>query len=366
MTKCVFIGESWGEDEALYEIPFIGSAGQEFSRMLAKAGFPIESPGYKYCSPMTMITKWSTFPYPLLNVFNERPGKESNNVELFYARPRDDKEVDRSLPQRRFGNSTHFVLAAKANHVRRLHTTLRNLQPNLIVALGATACWALGLGAGIGKVRGFVHETPYGKVLPIYHPSYILKKWKERGLTIMDLAKARRELQFPGFRLVNREIWTEPTIDDLWSWWETYGQHSKLLAIDIETLKRQQISEVGFASDNQHALHIPFCWEDRDNGQKIYKQWWQTAKEETQAWEFVKHVCKSPVPKIGQNTQYDIYWLAKEMNIAVNNWQHDTMVAAHAWQPELGKSLYDLGALFLDEKSWKSIRKESMKEKDND
>lgn len=365
-ADCVFIGEAWGKAETDYEIPFVGAAGQELARMLAQANFPIGAPDYRYCSPMTMITKWSTFPYPLLNVFNEKPSKDSNNAELFYARPRDNCEINQDYPARRIGNSTHYVLADKVHHIERLHKKLGEVKPNLIVAMGATACWALGLGTSIGKLRGFVHETKFGKVLPIYHPAAILRNWSLRAISILDLGKAQRELQFPGFRLLDREIWTEPTIDDLWTWWEKYGQQSSLLAIDIETLKQRQISEVGFASDSQHALHIPFCWEERDNGRKVYKQWWKTPEEELAAWNFVAHVCASRIPKVGQNFQYDAYWLAKEMGIPVRNWQHDTLVAAHTWQPELGKSLYDLGAIFLNERDWKQIRKESSKDKDND
>ena len=361
MIQAIFVGEAWGAEEAKYEIPFVGKAGAELARMLAKARFPIDAPDYRYCSPMTMITKWSTFPYPLLNVFNERPAKDSNDVSLFYARPRDDVEVDRSLGARRFGNSNYYVRADKAHHIRKLHETLQDKKPNLIIALGATACWALGLGAAIGKLRGFVHQSKWGKVLPVYHPAMIIRKWSLRATTLLDFAKARRELQFPGFQLVNREIWTEPTIDDLWLWWEQHGKNSPLLAIDIETLRRQQISEVGFASDHQHALHIPFCWKDGHE----YKRWF-SANDEIAAWKFVKHVCESDNPKVLQNGKYDCYWLAHVMGISVRNWSHDTMQAMHAYQPEMGKSLYDLGALFLNEKDWKQIRKDSNKEKDND
>ena len=139
---------------------------------------------------------------------------------------------------------------------------------------------------------------------------------------------------------------------------EIYGQHSSLLALDIETLKATQITEVGFAADSTHALHIPFCFKDG----KEYKSWWKETKTEVEAWKFVRHVCASQVPKIGQNgAQYDCFMFAKCMGIVVNNYQHDTMQAAHAWMPEMGKSLYDLGSIFLDEASWKSIRKDANK-----
>lgn len=354
MTSIVFIGEAWGEHEAQIGAPFVGPAGQELYRLLCDAGFPLKPLRKNYISPHSMSRIWTQAPVTLLNVFNSRPA--NNNVELFYGGR--DTKVDDSLPRRRFGSSFKWVRSEFAGDVRKLLNDLSRLRPNLIIPLGSTACWALAMGAGIGKLRGFVHKHELGKVLPTYHPSAVLQQWSLRVPTLFDLFKARRESAFPEIRLVDREIWTEPTIDDLWRWWETYGQHSKLLALDIETLKATQVAEVGFASDPHHALHIPFCWREG----KSYRSWWPDTKTEVEAWKFVKHVCASPIPKIGQNgANYDCFMLAKCMGIVVENYQHDTMQAAHALWPELGKSLYDLGSIFLDEMSWKSIRKDSDK-----
>ncbi len=193
------------------------------------------------------------------------------------------------------------------------------------------------------------------RVLPTYHPSAVLFKWNLRVPLLLDLTKARRECEFPETRQTVREIWAEPTIPDLWACWEQHGKHSPLLAVDIETERSPlQISEVGFASDPHHALHIPFVVEK--------KSWWKTAEEEVPPWKFVKHVCQSSIPKIRQNLQYDMYWLIKEMGIKMMNYKHDAMLLSHAWQPELGKSLYFLGSVLLDEARWKNIRKSIDKE----
>lgn len=355
MTKVVFIGECWDEASAQLEFPFVGTPGQEFYRILCKTNFIPGSLDYRYTSPITMMGKWRASGITLLNVFNARPSKESNDVQLFFAALRDNIPVDVSLPRRRFGAANFYCRADMASHVYQLHADLERLKPNLIVALGATATWALGLGEGIGKLRGFVHQTKWGKVLPTYHPGAVLAKWNLRVPLLLDLTKARREMEFPETRQVTREIWAEPSIADLWSWWEQHGSKSQLLAVDIETERSPlQISEVGFASDPYHALHIPFMVEK--------KSWWKNAKDETLAWKFVKHVCESPIPKIGQNLQYDQYWLLKEMGIKVLRHTHDTMLMSHAWQPELEKSLYFLGSAFLDEASWKNIRKSIDKE----
>lgn len=354
MTSIVLVGEAWNEHEAQIGAPFVGPAGQELYRLLCDAGFDLEPLRKNYISPHSMSMVWARAPIRLLNVFNARP--ESNNVELFYGSRGD--AIDDSFPRRRFGSSYRWVRTEHTDSVRKLLDDLSRIRPNLIVPLGSTACWALSMGDSIGKLRGFVHKHELGKVLPTYHPSAVLRNWSLRVPTLFDLFKAKREAQFPDVRLVEREIWTEPTINDLWNWWELYGKNSSLLALDIETLKATQITEVGFAADSTHALHIPFCWKDG----RTYKSYWKDMKTEVEAWKFVRHVCASQVPKIGQNgAQYDCFMLAKCMGIVVNNYQHDTMQAAHAWMPEMGKSLYDLGSIFLDEASWKSIRKDASK-----
>jgi hypothetical protein len=358
MTKIVLIGEAWGEQEANYEHPFVGPAGAELYRMLKHAGFPGEPLDYRFSSPVTMLSRWRQLGIPLLNVFNERP---KDNIKFFYGKTSDEKSIplDKSLPSRKFGSSVLWTRKDKAHHVQALHARLEELKPNLIIPLGATACWALNLGAGITSLRGSLIQTPWGKVLPTYHPAAVLRKWDLRPTTVIDFHKARREMEYPELRLTNREIWTVPSISDLWLWWEQHGSKSKLLAFDIETLRQQQISEVGFAASATNAIHIPFCWQEG----RVYKSYWSSVKEEAQAIKFCAHVLNSDIPKIAQNgVQYDCYWLAKEWGVAVRNFTHDTMTLAHCWQPELPKSLEFLGSVFLDERSWKQIRKHTGKE----
>jgi hypothetical protein len=219
------------------------------------------------------------------------------------------------------------------------------------------------MGTAISKLRGTVHDTSYGKVLPAYHPASVLRKWNQRGVTILDLFKARREMDYPGIRLTSRIIWAEPSVSDCWRWWEEHGRHAERLAFDIETIRRCQISEIGFASSPTCALHIPFFWEEGKQYHNFY-----SLEDEVAVWQFVKHVLESDVPKAGQNCcQYDAYWLCKEMGIAIKNLVDDTMTMAHCWQPELEKSLGFLGSVFMDERRWKQIRKHTTKdvEKDN-
>ena len=214
----------------------------------------------------------------------------------------------------------------------------------------------------VGIYYSSIIDSEIGKVLPTYHPAAVLRNWSFRILVVLDLIKAKREMLQPEIRTTTRSIWTEPSIADLHTWWKKYGEHTDLLAFDIETLRKTQISEIGFAASATQALHIPFLLEHREGNKKTYQRYWSTLEEEVEAWKFVKLICESSVPKIGQNViQYDAYWMLRALNIKLLNVVEDTMVKAHAWQPELKKDLGFLGSIFLDEKSWKHIRRDVSK-----
>ena len=351
MTDIVFIGESWGESESRFQTPFIGTAGQEFSRMLAQAGYGNEALSYNFTSSTRMMNYWGRTDFNLLNVFNERAPQ--NNVENFYAKPVDKTPINRKLPRRKFGTSTYYLREEYVHHVETLHADLERLKPNVIVALGNTALWALGLSPSISKLRGNVIASKWGKVIPTHHPAAVVRAWSNRTIAVLDLHKALRESKSPDISAPERIIWTEPTLKDCYKWWDEHGSKCELLAIDIETLMKVQVAEIGIASSPTMALHIPFVY--KEDGK--YISWWKTAKEEEAAWDFVEMVCRSSVPKIGQNVlQYDAYFMAKALGIPILNITEDTMTMSHCWQPELEKSLGFLGSLFLTEREWKSIR----------
>lgn len=356
MTSIVIIGDAWGEEEARFQSPFVGPAGQELARMLSQAGFGNELLPYNYVSSFRMITYWKKTNFVFLNVFNERPNK---SVENFYGRQTDQVPLDKKLPPRKFGTSNYYLRKEYSYHIQDLHEQLTLLKPNAIIALGNTALWALQLMPAISKLRGNIIESKWGKVIPTHHPTMVLRNWSNRTIAVLDLNKARRESKFPGVKLLERLIWTEPAIDDLYRWWDEHGSKASELAVDIETVRRTQVAEIGFASSPTMALHIPFVY--KDQGQ--YISYWETPELETKAWDFVDMVFRSSVPKIGQNVcQYDAYFMGKALGIPLLNIANDTMTMAHCWQPELEKSLGFLGSIFLTEREWKSIRTHTDKE----
>src|SRR5208282_2241418 len=147
----------------------------------------------------------------LTNVFNLRP--PGNKIEAFCG----SKETA----------IAGYPALVKGKHVRvefipeleRLGDELLSVNPNIVVALGNTASWALLGRTAISKYRGTTalstHTVSGYKVLATYHPAAVMRQWELRPVTILDLMKAKRESEFPEIRRPKREIWIEPTLEDL-------------------------------------------------------------------------------------------------------------------------------------------------------
>lgn len=355
-VKICIVGECFGENESTLSFPFVGKAGAELYRMLCEAGFPLAPISHIYPGSLMMKVKWqeafSACAIHLTNVFNFLP--EGGKIESLLAKKNSGTPLAPSLPLLRPGL---YLKEEFLPSLTQLHSELLALKPNLILAVGNTACWALLQTTKISTLRGTIAQSPFGKILPTYHPAAVLRNYELRPITVTDLYKAFREMDSPTFTRKYREIWVEPSIKDLWDWWETYGVHSDLLSVDIETERATQISEIGMASDSSHALHIPFIV----NRTKSY---WKSAAEEVEAWNFIRHVMASSVEKVGQNFLYDFQYLWKKVGIPVYNFTHDTMLLHHALFPGMQKSLGFLGSIYTDEPSWKTLRREGNKDDD--
>jgi hypothetical protein len=235
-----------------------------------------------------------------------------------------------------------------------LSDELVEIDPNLVLAMGNTAMWALTGKTAISKLRGATtistHCASGFKVLPTYHPAAVLRQWDLRPIVVADCCKALYESTFPEIRRPYREIWIEPTIEDINEFLISCAD-APLLSVDIETSGRR-ITCIGFSPSPRLALVIPFVDPKRLGG-----NYWPTAEIECEVWEIIREVLERPSPpKLFQNGLYDIGFLFRAYGIKVAGAAEDTMLLHHALQPESVKDLGFLGATYANESAWKVMR----------
>lgn len=350
MTKVLLVGEAWGRKELLMEHAFVGSSGQELARMMAQSNLAPDI-GMPYPSELDMIQYWKrlrlSHGIEIANVFNAHPF--DNEIEDFFANA---KEGVNTLPPLRPGK---YVKPEMLPHVESLWKKLEELRPNLVIALGNTACWAV-LGEGkISTIRGTVKLSGTGlKVLPTYHPSAVMRQWNLRPIVLTDLEKAAREAEYPEIRRIERYVTVEPDLDEIELW---SNLPAEFYAVDIETgitigksfVPMGQITMISFARSHNDALVIPFA-DERKEG----LNYWASPQLEKRAWRYVEKLCNRPVPKVFQNGIYDLSYMLRA-GLRPANCIGDSMLLHHALYPEMLKGLGFLGSIYSDEIAWKTM-----------
>jgi uracil-DNA glycosylase len=151
-AKIVFIGEGPGENEDLQGRPFVGRAGELLNKMIAGMG----------------LRREQVF---IVNIVKCRPPE--NRV------PAPD-EVETCTPY--------------------LVRQLEIIRPRVIVTLGLPAAkYMLESKSTMGKLRGQWHNWRGIKLMPTFHPAYLLRSYTEenRGAVWSDLKQVMAEVGLP-------------------------------------------------------------------------------------------------------------------------------------------------------------------------
>jgi DNA polymerase len=343
-VKILLCGEAWGEREARFSHPFVGASGAELGRMLAQTNLAPEI-HTKYPSELDMIMHWKKLRerhgIDTANVFNLHP--QGNNIDLFFTSA---KEGMANLPPLRPGK---YLKPEFMPQVENLWRKVEDEKPNLVLALGNTACWAILGESKISTIRGTVKTSPKlgVKTLPTYHPAAVLRQWNLRTVVLSDFEKAKREAEFREIRRVERFVTVEPTLSEISEWIE---RPADFYAVDIETYGKL-ISMIGFARSPSDALVIPFMDESKDTWSH-----WSSVEDEVEAWKFADKLLRKPIPKVFQNGVFDLsYLLRAGLRPAMCN--GDTMLLHHSLYPEMLKGLGFLGSIYANEQAWKPMRK---------
>jgi uracil-DNA glycosylase len=143
-AKLMFVGEAPGRDEDVQGIPFVGRAGQLLTKMIEAIGF----------------TRDQVY---IANVIKCRPPENRN--------PEPDE-----------------VAACEPFLFRQVET----IKPAVIVALGTFAAQALLRSQdSISRLRGRVYLYGGARLIPTFHPAYLLRSPDKKRDAWEDLKKAR-------------------------------------------------------------------------------------------------------------------------------------------------------------------------------
>jgi uracil-DNA glycosylase len=330
-ARIAFVGEAPGINEMEEGIPLVGSSGNVFNSILRTANL-------------------SRSEFHITNVFDEKiPEKNDLKLSGWTAPAEVAKQGGfNDLPPI---GAAGYLRPEYRHHLDRLRSELEDTKPSIIVPLGGTALWAFTGDAGIASQRGAIQPAtllvPGVKLLPTFHPAFVLRTWKLFSVVTADIIRAYKESAYRDIRLPKRELLIEPTVEEFRDYLPRLV-NSDLLSVDIET-GWGLITNIGFAPDREHAINVPFV-DLRTANKSFY-----SLEDEMEIWKMVQYVLEHPVPKLGQNFgAYDAYWIIKRHGIKPRNYRHDTRLIHHNLYPELPKDLEFMGASYTEQGAWKT------------
>lgn len=311
--RVAVVGEAWGAEEEAAGKPFVGRAGHQLDKLLGASGIDRER---------SLIT----------NVIHARP--PDNDFGVYYA----DKARKNPTPE---------LLQAHA----RLKQELQDWKPDIVIALGNEALFALTGKRGIEAWRGSVLEVDGIRVIPTFHPAALLRVSTDTAwytpATLRDFNHARVMASRPIPEMPEVEVTLDPArLRECMAEWA-----GKPVAVDIETLYRyqgEQVACIGFSGEVGKAVVVPFvCEVISEQGEKVS---WTTQPMLTPdnlldiGRVIQEFFSGESWWKVGQNIQFDINVLRRLGWVKeVKGIWFDTMVAhANCVQPEFP---HDLGFL---------------------
>jgi len=328
MNNILILGETWGNAEEEARSSFIGPSGKILDGLLRQTG----------------LRRKDCF---LTSVFNIRPRPSENIVNLC------GNKID-GIPGFPAVKPGKYILNKYRSELDRLYAEINTVNPNVIIACGNIALWALTGHGGFNKFRGtaMLSTRPelvrQFKIIPTFHPVTVMRDWKLRPIALADFDKASRESAFPELRRPQRFIHIAESVIDVRDFISRYIPENTHLSVDIETIG-DQITSIAFSPSPYLSLVIPIFTENGD------KNYWKTLEDELEIWRMIKILCENN-PTFGQNFLYDMNFLWRAVGIRCMQQIDDTMLMHHAMQPEMKKGLGFLGSIYTDEVSWKFMR----------
>lgn len=295
-TKIVIVGEAPGDNEMRTGTPFTGGSGELLNKMLSNAG----------------IHRHQCF---MTNVCHIQPQGSKKNDFAWFFKPE-------GVPHLQAG-------------LMRLFADLKEIRPNLVIALGAMPLRALTGKVGIDKWRGSILESsilPGQKVIATYHPAFLLRSWDHKAVAELDLARCAGDSLFPDLRLPQRQLYLNPQ-----------GQARRELMAEMLDAEWLGTDIECFRDEKGHWSKLACCgFSDRADRALVIHNY---SREDLRDIEFMT---KANIDKVMQNGLYDYTILTEKCQMEVNGYGEriykdgklvhvrgwDTMLAHHSLYPE--------------------------------
>lgn len=324
-ARIMLVGEAWGETEERLCAPFVGASGQELNKMLHDAKI-LRSDCYA------------------TNVVNARP--RGNDISLWVKRKKKDVEPD-DIPYR-----DGWVKPIVLEGIEQLRREVKLVSPNVVIALGNTALWALTGLWSVTKQRGSqLHsDETFGhpvKVIPTIHPAAVLREWGWRVIAVTDFRRAKRFEHAAGEKYGNEPTWSIaiapslPQVMTLLTELFIRAEEGELwLEIDLETsISTKHILCLGISWSSSDAMSIPFVASGKD--------YWTLDEEFTVIRTLKSLLTHSNVRTRWQNGLFDAQYIYRYWLFIPRHGQ-DTMLSHHVMYAGMRKSLDFQASLYCD------------------
>jgi DNA polymerase I-like protein with 3'-5' exonuclease and polymerase domains len=267
-----------------------------------------------------------------------------------------------------------LVLPPVKDGVELLKREIELCQPNVIVAFGNAALWALTGKWGIRSWRGSVIacDLPLNldyqpKVIPLVSPSMILKQWSERPIFIHDLQRVKKESVSRDVTPLNYDFIIQPNFGQASATLATLQRQVERgpmeLSVDIET-RAGHIDCIGFAWSKTEAICIPLMV-NLVKGKVTDSHYWTEAEEALLLYRIYRLLTHPNCRVIGQGFWYDAQYTLRHWHFVPNLWQ-DTMISQHSCFSTMKKSLDFLSSMYCENHVfWKDENKEANEKLDD-
>lgn len=329
-AKIMIVGEAPGDQEIRESAPFVGSSGQELSKMLMEAG----------------IHRSGCF---VTNVIRIKP--PGGDINSFIAEKKKDVTPQHGAVRDK------MVMPPVWEGISLLEREIEMVRPNVIIALGNVAMWALTGKWGVTSWRGSLLECDLQlaldykvKVIPTYSPTTVMRQWSWRQIMVHDLRRCKAQSDSPAINRPDYKFIIRPdystAINYLDMLLKIVAARPLSLAVDIET-RSGHTACIGLAWSKTEAICFPLMCAESQLG------YWSEEEEAQITFRLYRLLTHSNCEVLGQNFSYDAQYFFRHMHF-LPNLVRDTMLAQHVCFSNMQKGLDFLSSMYCEHHTyWK-------------